>query len=1021
MGCSYASLLERFDTEDFSLAVSSSGTTTQATGFYYFACGLVRGGINLLTSLGQVNVSAGQKLRFTVNSSARPTGLDPFALILGAAATNNATNAKVLAVLWVKEADQVSDRALPAYIDLTSDEDFVLEGEVDELADLPTSPVNGAIRYVASESEFYQYDEEGWHPNTGGDPGWIAVGGWDLYLSGTVTLRWGTLFKGGCDVPLDSFSDTETSDYWGIIPAPVWSSEGSPSPSIKVWLTNRLSEGAGNVVPISSQIAFRPAVNGSEELGSLLLSGKTQITPTKRIRRLDGSSTALSNSAIAWVAGNPFYSNPADLNPGYALEFSVVTTAHVGAGDRVSFIVYDYGLIGKSDNNEAIGTAIFATPIKKARIVPDTLGIKRLPGAGWIDTQDQLGGYSFYATNELTITYGIEEDTADQQVCIAGSTNGGIVVRQNGDDLLATEALRAIISTEPGTATASGWTNAVSISTNGQLSVLIDLPSAIRSNYPDTRIASNSDAERQIPFLLPYVRVGGVIKRGLAIAVGVGPTQTVIVSTVSTWTTVGSLPSNADAEFNLWGYGTATASAGGGTGSLSSGSYEFAYAWYYPTPNAAITKISHDPADGCINEFAISFADALDRMQYAGVVSSNDTLPGPLEDKIPASSEVLVSVGNEGGDESLVLTPKYWRSPAATKSALKAIPIASIAGFEGRIVGENLAAYTFDPNSAIADDGEDVLEPDDATGDGRWRKISGSGSGGISSVADVAALKAIPTSGLADNSFYGIRSTNNLYRYSAASTATGDDNLVITPNTSTGRWLKQGRINADEVSVSGTTNKFVTAADVIKLGNVPSNTGTAIAAKENDLGLPGANGYYLSSTTGGTRSWVAGPSDGWNAYATSSQAIAVPSVGSTVTVTLNTGTTTGMAVGQYWTLSDGSFSVNFQVQSIGSVTQVTFLNPSSEGNATGTLNSGATTNGVKLVVGGKKGATGNAGAVTAASSLVFDSAIAPPTTGSSERAVFINSSDFNRLSQREPSSGTTRPIPDAIFSMMWTI
>ena len=89
-----------------------------------------------------------------------------------------------------------------------------------------------------------------------------------------------------------------------------------------------------------------------------------------------------------------------------------------------------------------------------------------------------------------------------------------------------------------------------------------------------------------------------------------------------------------------------------------------------------------------------------------------------------------------------------------------------------------------------------------------------------------------------------------------------------------------GDYNADQISQTGTTNKFATTAQLNQIatntGNISTNAAgiannaaniatnttdiannvTAIATKENSLGNPAGNGYLLASTTGGVRSWV---------------------------------------------------------------------------------------------------------------------------------------------------------------------
>ena len=101
----YASLRETFDLADFSVTAAAGGTTTVATNNFYFVYGVTRGGINLATELGQVAIAIGEKLEFTINATARPAGLDPFAFALGTGSTSDPTQAKLLAFAWTIDRD----------------------------------------------------------------------------------------------------------------------------------------------------------------------------------------------------------------------------------------------------------------------------------------------------------------------------------------------------------------------------------------------------------------------------------------------------------------------------------------------------------------------------------------------------------------------------------------------------------------------------------------------------------------------------------------------------------------------------------------------------------------------------------------------------------------------------------------------------------------------------------------------------------------------------------------------------
>lgn len=66
---------------------------------------------------------------------------------------------------------------------------------------------------------------------------------------------------------------------------------------------------------------------------------------------------------------------------------------------------------------------------------------------------------------------------------------------------------------------------------------------------------------------------------------------------------------------------------------------------------------------------------------------------------------------------------------------------------------------------------------------------------GGEAVADITALKAIVALERRDGDFFLVKSTNNVYRFDSASSATGDDNFVLTPTAGSGRWIRVTILN----------------------------------------------------------------------------------------------------------------------------------------------------------------------------------------------------------------------------------
>ena len=940
----FASLPEQFNLADFTLTATTGGSTTVSTSHYYFCYGLSRGGINLARSMGQVAVTSGEKLQFQINASASPSGISPFGYVLGAAATNDPTAAKILAVAWAIDSDQETARSLPLTLELTKDSDFVLSGVVSTAANLPATPVNGCVRFVTDESKYYEYDAEGWYNE--GTPFWRQVYGDDLYLSTTSTIRSGIKWRGGCNVPINSFVITanETASFYGLI-TPPWTGDGSESTPVKIWLLNGLSEGGGQTLVQGGRVSAVVTVNGDTDLAAAHLGGQLTFTATQVIRRSDGTQDSALSGDFIW-ASNPFYTLPSAISPGYALEFSVVTTAVVGDGDRVGFYLRYDGELGSYSDASIVGDVVYSSPATKARIVPNTNGVKRLPGSGLILTSGQLHGYQFSTTQEITITQGIVADTADQQLAISGVDNGSITVYQNGVTLPATKKLRAVLSTEAGTATASSWSSAVTVGTNGRIEFTVTLPTAIRNDYPDTSINGNTDAVRQIPQARVFVRLSGTIYEAAAEVIGAGANQIIIVDDLTGLSTVGSLPSNADPDFNLWGYGSIVG-VSSGVGALAAGDYELAIAWHYPSPNLAPTKISHKTSDGCIPENSLPIATAIN---YAGNFA-NIQIEGvdqTARAKLDFNSRLVTGTDDPTNDR-LRLGLEVARTVLLNRA-----PNASDDDTQGYLVGDRIADISGSPSIVY-------YCQDNSTGAAVWTAIGtgGVGGSGIAVAANLAALKAV-SSPAADAAYIlKVNATsgldNCLYRYDSGSTATADDNVVILPDSGTGRWLKVGEYDTDEHTAGGDF-LYVTASEKAAIGNLPADTVTALAAKEASLGNPAGNNYILERDSDGITRWVVKPTAGvagWNAYATSSQSFVIPTGATTRTVTLASGSTAGWVIGQALTFGDGSVIAYMEVTDIPSSSQITVKALPGASNPTGTMNGGASVNGLKITSGSR--------------------------------------------------------------------
>ena len=796
MGSSiYASQIESFNSALVAIAASAGGTTTIATNYFYWFSGLSRGGLNKLTSLGQVPQAIGEKVTLTFNS-ALPNGCDTIALILSASTTNDPATAVVLGFIPLRDSDQVTTRSLPITFELTDDEHFELNSSVATVPDLATvARVFGTQRFVTSESAYYLYDSEGWFPETNSTPDWFRINGILTDIVNTEAPRSAGQFFGGCDTPIVSL----VAD--SVLKNPLWNGTGDNSPTQKIWFINGLTEDLGTIFPVGTGFDFIPSINERNSLGEIITSSTstglertgsvTELTPVSRIRRSTGTiDAALSGSPIVFTPGNVFYRLTEALSRGFALEFEVVTRAILSSNEFLSFYIREVGENGIFDTNDWIGSVVFPedpnnpTQSKFAWIVPNSNNIKRLSGQGRIDIAGQIGGYTFSNVSEAVVTTSLAFDTPGQLVVIDGLQNGRCRVVQSSGEKEISESIRAIASTEAGIQFASDWSNTIVVSANAQISITFNHPTAIRGDYPD-EIAGNVDAVFNADLVIVELEFNGTSYFFPGTALLTSP-QTILIDSLGSATTVPVIVEPSP-DFGLFGYEAIAISEILSGGSLASGSYRCRFYWEF-TGNSA-TSISHDPIDG------------------VEVVRLPITL-----------AQLLTNIN-------------YWRTPVLTKVALKALPIAGEVVDGVRLVQENGKLYRFVVSLSQPDDGENFLQSDDATSNQGWEAISGSGgSGDLRKVADITELKAIANNDVSDEALIHVVAVNAIYqRYNGRTNAEALP-IIVRPNdyaSVNAVYVRHSILDENGLSVinsdainEGVNNLYLTAAERNQIGRI---------------------------------------------------------------------------------------------------------------------------------------------------------------------------------------------------------
>ena len=634
----FASLRNKYSTSDITVTVGSGGSTTSAYSLGLRVFGVSRAGKNINSDRIAVSVSAGQQVTITLNSTLRASGEDIYRIGIAAETTGNDADSYILAEFEAKQSNQLTDNTLTTIV-LSRDQHFVLNGAVANYASLPSNPINGTARFVTGESKYYLY-----RLGT-----WVEVNGLSTYTVLTTEKRTAGKLYGGCDLPIISLGTGE------FIPIPAYDATiGGNSYPLKLWLLNGIEEVGGAVIPQGNFVDLELLLNGTSS-DAAVMSGRVTATALGKVRKLTGISTntnITSTSAIWEYNNSNLFVVPENIDAGYALAFSVVFNfTELSDGDNLSFRIYDKGLFGIPEPALGIifGDGIF--PVAPyCRIVPSLSGIRRLPGEGLIEDN------RFQTQTSYDTSLGIVVDTANQKVAISGVLVGQVRVRQSGESLIGTEAVRAVISTESGIAPASNWSSPVTLAAGQQISVVVSYPcnnlgiGTIRANYPDV-IAGNSAGDFTPVRLRVEVRRSGTVYQQSNVTIVPNTTQTFIISSLGT---AGSSPStNSSPSFNLWGYSGIALTAIAGTSSLAAGSYEVRVYYEYPSPNPVVTKISHSTLDGCISELLANYSDVVSAYAYGGLVSSGDTTRNYLINKFTAGSGVTLERIFVGGNEQI--------------------------------------------------------------------------------------------------------------------------------------------------------------------------------------------------------------------------------------------------------------------------------------------------------------------------------------------------------------------------------
>lgn len=653
------------------ISISSGGTTSTHTRYFYTQ-GENAIGRNLPSAIvGPVNVPPGSKLTITLPPETKLPGEAWTAIVISASPTN-------ILSAFTQIARLQFPTALPATVELDNDEALTLSKVVPSPVDLLTNPIDGQLRGVASLGYVFEFDARS------------AATSDNALVLPAINGRWhrrGVLFEtsigdvqktGGCAVEIEEIEETT------LIRTPKYACDRSVGTPVRYWIKNDTS----SAIAAGKRVGLLVRFNG--ETKSQLFDGLLRLT-------FRGYSNTVTGTLRTTYAANGlrmegvdqevlFSANKSNLilqdallpDEAYTLDCAVCFDPsdlgnQVPQNAIISVMPFFYAQAGSySEAGRVTGDLIYGEG--NQRVVLPGLGLtaKAMDGSGMVDS------FSFLSVPESLIT-GFALNTANQVVAIDHDGN----VRARIAPVPATEAIRAIVGTIDGVGGATELSPSVVIAASSSLDVTCTYPFAdgagrIRTNYPDALVAGKSAAFNPTGLKIYVVRLSdGEIRSFGGFAVTPESSRTFTISSWAAGTPISTIPT-PETSFGLYMPVSTTLTSTPGATDLVEGDYQAAIAFEYTN---TITSISHDEARGCLLTLTADLSTTLTRS-------------------------------------------KYWAEAVSDLGVLRQLPEAEISPHQTRYVISQNNFYRYEPNITAVDDGVSVIKPSAQHADASGRFIN---------------------------------------------------------------------------------------------------------------------------------------------------------------------------------------------------------------------------------------------------------------------------------------------------------
>lgn len=628
--------------------------TLPADTYYFWLQSRNDVGYNLPGPVAQIEVDGNQGIELTIPTQALITGENWLQYAISVNTVDDVTSSKVLLVF------DVADLTLPYSINLTLPVHIETERE---LASLPsTNLINGLMVSNTTNGLVYRYSSF--------SSQWFQH--FDGYSLGIITTTTDALL--GCDVSMDLIDDTRhviNYDY---------AMDGSEGVSRRYWLFNNTASALATdrEIGITATIQDDDVSSLFYNFFQVVFEGYFDRVEEEYITTTNGTTSfSYLNVEVPYAATMDNLILERDLQAEQAFQFRVFpefditelglvrSLLPIDAGvNLIPFLVPNQGK--PTDLAELLGDVIIGNDINLRRVYP-TVGL-----AAFVDTGVSVIAGLIARVRSTSVAFGFQTNVANQILAINSAGNLYPV-----SSLRTNERQRALISTIAGESKASTFSAQIEGNANPNITVNLNYPTAIRSNYDDV-IAGSTKGDFNAEEIVFYVRKrnsenGSIVEtRRFA---GFSPTNTTsnVFSFLYENGTIytDSIPS---VEFGL--FTPETLLEADLTIQNTTGTFYFDVAVSFKYNGTSITEISHKVSDGCVSEL----------IENISTIATNSGYFKPPVADITALTNTSADNLTNSAIYPVVFTPALYMYKSDSVATVDGFTVVNCANGSGRFI-----------------------------------------------------------------------------------------------------------------------------------------------------------------------------------------------------------------------------------------------------------------------------------------------------------------------------------------------